>query len=241
MVYSLVCLAVRRNLRFSTKSFPQVLLPKRFPYLEFSTDCNKDKEKENKSGASKNAVPKRTYPDGQSHVYGIIEQAKTGKISFDDIKSLTERVIREGNYQNFKQAPVTVQRIGFSGLIPMFGIPLMTIVTGHASTCCVFAQLACGATILSFLGGSNWNEAISQNNYSYEKLLWCITPQLIGWTSLLLPIPLGILWTSVGFSLSLVHDVLLSKYPQWMKSMRLVLTGGILSSFVFMLLLYIIL
>lgn len=234
MVYTLLCLAVKRNLKFSSKTLQQAdfILQKRFPsqilsFMSFSTSAPKQE--------------KKSFDDGKYHIDSIINQAKKGKISITDISTLAQRVISEGQYSNYKSAPQTVQMISFSGLVPMLGIPVLALLSGHASYSCVHAHLACGATILSFLGGSNWNEAITSNNVSYGKLGWCITPQIIGWTSMLLPIPLGMMLASVGFCLSLIHDVLLSNYPQWMKSLRLVLTGGILMSFLLMLIIYIIL
>ncbi|KAK6621048.1 hypothetical protein RUM43_011352 [Polyplax serrata] len=235
MVYGLFCFTVRRNFKLYSKTYQQaeIILQRQLPWqvlsgTSFST-CKVDKNKKPNLGGL------------QSQLNSFLNQIKGAANSVGDVKTLPKRILSSVQLKSYKDAPQTVQMVTLAGLAPMFGIPFLSLLTGHAYYCCAFAHLACGATILSFLGGTNLNDAIAQNDVSYERLGWCVMPQLVGWTSLLLPLPLGIMLASFGYCLTLVHDVLLSKYPPWMKSLRFITSGGIIVSFFLMLIFYILL
>ena len=57
-----------------------------------------------------------------------------------------------------------------------------------------------------------------------KNLGWAILPSLIGWTSLLVSPASGNLLVASGLSLCLVHDLSISTYPVWYKSMRTILS-----------------
>uniref|UniRef100_A0A2Y9D430 Uncharacterized protein n=1 Tax=Pediculus humanus subsp. corporis TaxID=121224 RepID=A0A2Y9D430_PEDHC len=250
MISALLCLAARRNIKSSPKilsSSSGILLPRKLPVplstftFKFYT-CDESKSQEGKGSVrSSSQVPQHGPFNPKSFVLNLIESVKKGKLPIEEITGLANKVIAEGQINEYKNAPSTVQTVTFAGLGPMLGIPLLTLLTGHAYYCCVFAHLAYGACILSFQGGCNWMEAITKKDISYEKLCWCVGPPIIGWTSLILPLPLGMFLTSLGFTLSVIHDVLLTQYPPWMKALRVIFTGGTLLSFLLMLLFSIIL
>ena len=227
MVYNLVSIIARRNLsNLSSKTviYKNAILQSRaavkfHPSVYFSTT-------ERKLSEPKPDAPK----SGGDLLKSALPKILSGKVDTQELLKLSKSVTQQAQWTKFKDAPTPIQIIGFSSLVPFAGIPLLIIINGSALPGLVFAELAYGATVLAFLGGSNWIDAISKGEITLNKLCWGVTPQLIGFTSLVVPTPLGLLLSAVGLSASLTHDVLLTSYPQWYKSMRYVLTAGAIGS-----------
>lgn len=173
-------------------------------------------------------------------VNSIISNASTGKIKGGEIQKLISEVVRESQFRKITESPAPALGLGLAGLVPFAAVPLLTIANGTILDGLMFAQLAYGATILAFLGGANWGEAIAQNQPTKCRLGWAVTPQLLGWVALALPVPAGLLVTSAGLAAAVTHDVLLTENPQWHKALRFVLTAGAISSLTASLFLYVI-
>ncbi|CAL1593375.1 unnamed protein product [Knipowitschia caucasica] len=120
--------------------------------------------------------------------------------------------------------------LGFSGLLPFVCPSLFMAATEIYIPEVAFAQVAYGASILSFLGGVRWGFALPPG--SPEKPDWLnlgnsVVPSLLAWVSLLLVqtiVPAAIM-VIMGLGVALHYDLaLLPTYPRWFKAMRAVLT-----------------
>jgi len=160
----------------------------------------------------------------------FLSNVRNGKLRVGDIQKILSEVVRESRYTHIKDSPPAALGLGIAGLVPFAAVPLLTIMNSTLLDGLVLAQLAYGATVLSFLGGSNWGEAVARDQPTFCRLSWAVTPQLLGWLALTLPTPIGLLVTSGGLSAALANDVLLSDNPQWHKSLRFVLTVGAVGS-----------
>lgn len=128
------------------------------------------------------------------------------------------------------QAPKPALYLGFSGLIPFLSAPLLMAATQSFYPELAYAQVAYGASIVSFLGGARWGFAIpagSPAQPDWMNLGNSVVPSLLAWLALLCRdnIAEGALVVIMGLGLSLHYDLtLLPGYPAWFKAMRTVLT-----------------
>lgn len=224
MVFTLISVITRRNLSslsIKTLKYKDVLLHNRATVRFHPVTCFSTSER--KWSESK-------PPAGSNIITSTLSKTLSGKPDFNEVTKLAKIVTEQAQFTKFREAPVPAQILGFGGLAPFVGVPLLILINASALPGLVFAELAYGATILSFLGGANWIEAINKGDITLNKLGWTVTPQVLGWTALLLPTPLGLILTTVGLSASLAHDVLLTSYPAWLKSLRYVLTVGAVGS-----------
>lgn len=127
-------------------------------------------------------------------------------------------------------APKPALYLGFSGLIPFLSAPLLMAATQSFYPEVAFAQMAYGASIVSFLGGARWGFAIppgSPAQPDWMNLGNSVVPSLLAWLALLCKdnFTEGALVVIMGLGLSLHYDLtLLPGYPAWFKAMRTVLT-----------------
>jgi len=85
--------------------------------------------------------------------------------------------------------------LGYGGLIPFVGLAMAMwwLPQGQQATAAL-ALLAYGATILSFMGAIHWGLTMREaSGPSAGMLLWGVTPSLIAWVGLLLPVAPGLL------------------------------------------------
>lgn len=77
--------------------------------------------------------------------------------------------------------------LGYSGLAPFIGLALATwLLQGPRQAQAVFALLAYGATILSFVGAIHWGLAMRDaRDPPAALLLWGVLPSLAAWAALL--------------------------------------------------------
>lgn len=77
--------------------------------------------------------------------------------------------------------------LGYSGLIPFAGLAMATwVVEESLRMHVVFALLAYGATILSFLGAIHWGLALRDPiDPPIALLTWGVMPSLVAWAALL--------------------------------------------------------
>ena len=93
--------------------------------------------------------------------------------------------------------------LGYGGLIPFVSLAVAVWLLGGADRSRVlFALVAYGATILSFLGAIHWGLAMRDAfGPSVGLLLWGVVPSLLAWLAMLLAPALGLglliagLWT----------------------------------------------
>lgn len=129
-----------------------------------------------------------------------------------------------------KNAPKPALYLGLAGLIPFVSAPLLMAVTELYYSDVAFAQVAYGASIVSFLGGIRWGFALPAG--SPEKPDWLnlansVVPSLIAWTALLFQhdITSSAMIVIIGLGIALHYDLsLLPTYPSWFKALRAILT-----------------
>lgn len=128
------------------------------------------------------------------------------------------------------KGPKPALYLGFGGLIPFVAPTLLMAVTENYLPELAFAQLAYGASILSFLGGARWGFALPES--SPAKPDWInlgnsVVPSLLAWVAMLMSdsiIPAASM-VIMGLGISLHYDLsLLPTYPSWFKALRSVLT-----------------
>lgn len=124
--------------------------------------------------------------------------------------------------------PMFAQLLGYSGLIPFLGLSAAAwMVRGAWQAQLLYALLAYGATILSFLGAVHWGLALRDPAAPPRfLLLWGVVPSLLAWIALLWGAAGGLWILAVGLWACFAVDR--TVYPRfkaegWL-GMRLALT-----------------
>ncbi|NP_001290766.1 transmembrane protein 69 [Esox lucius] len=128
------------------------------------------------------------------------------------------------------KSPKPALYLGFSGLIPFISAPLAVALTETYLPEVAFAQVAYGASIVSFLGGARWGFALPES--SPAKPDWInlgnsVVPSLLAWIAMLFSdsVTPAALMVIVGLGVSLHYDLsLLPTYPSWFKALRSILS-----------------
>jgi len=140
--------------------------------------------------------------------------------------------------------PVPAVWLGLLGLIPFVAIAVaIVLVDGLVKSELLFAQVAYGAVILSFLGGVHWGLAITNQQLLSGKNGWrnlglSVIPALIGWLALIPQSRTGLMMLVSGFILMLWIDFRASAkgtVPPWYPTLRWRLTLVVLISLISML------
>ncbi|XP_042318789.1 transmembrane protein 69 [Sceloporus undulatus] len=131
---------------------------------------------------------------------------------------------------SLKDTPKPALYLGFAGLIPFVSIPLFMAVQEAYYPELVFAQIAYGASIVSFLGGIRWGFALPEGSPAkpdWINLSNSVVPSLLAWFALLFKddtTQAGIM-VIIGLGIALHYDLaLLPTYPRWFKALRAILT-----------------
>ncbi|XP_034564819.1 transmembrane protein 69-like [Notolabrus celidotus] len=128
------------------------------------------------------------------------------------------------------KSPKPALFLGFAGLIPFVTPTLFMAVTESFSPELAYAQLAYGASIVSFLGGARWGFALPDSSPAkpdWINLANSVVPSLLAWVTMLMSDNVISAGTMVIMALgvSLHYDLsLLPTYPSWFKALRAVLT-----------------
>lgn len=128
------------------------------------------------------------------------------------------------------KSPKPALLLGLAGLIPFFSAPLAMAVTETYLPEVAFAQVAYGASILSFLGGVRWGFAIPESSPAkpdWINLANSVVPSLLAWVAMLLSdnITPAAIMVIMGLGIALHNDLsLLPTYPSWFKALRFILT-----------------
>lgn len=134
------------------------------------------------------------------------------------------------DFKELKNSPKAALYLGCGGLIPFVSAPLIMAITETYFPEVAFAQIAYGASILSFLGGVRWGFSIPEN--SPAKPDWLnlgnsLVPSLFAWIALLFHDNLteAAILVIMGLGIALHYDLnLLPGYPNWFRALRTVLT-----------------
>lgn len=128
------------------------------------------------------------------------------------------------------ESPKPALYLGFAGLIPFVAPTLFMAVTEIYSPELAYAQLAYGASIVSFLGGARWGFALPESSPAkpdWINLANSVVPSLLAWVTMLMSdniIPAATM-VIMGLGISLHYDLsLLPTYPSWFKALRAIMT-----------------
>ena len=111
------------------------------------------------------------------------------------------------------------------GLLPFLFLPLAIEVNRLAlyEGSHYFSQYS--ALILSFLGGTLWQQSINAQGPK-QKAYLAMFPSIIGWFSLaFLPVIWCIVVLMSGFLLLLIYEISATKMPFWYRQLRITLTS----------------
>lgn len=128
------------------------------------------------------------------------------------------------------KSPKPALTLGFAGLVPFVTPTLIMAVSEVYCPELAYAQLAYGASILSFLGGARWGFALPESSPAkpdWINLANSVVPSLLAWMTMLMSdgITPAVTMLIMGLGISLHYDLsLLPTYPSWFKALRSVLT-----------------
>lgn len=130
--------------------------------------------------------------------------------------------------------PSAAAWLGGLGIVPFAGLSLATpFATDGLKAQLLFALLAYGAIILSFLGGIHWGLAIGavlqSDNTLWRRIALSILPSLVAWAALLAPSSIGFLVLAAAFVAMLLVDIRASRVnevPAWYPKLRWPLSCG---------------
>lgn len=132
--------------------------------------------------------------------------------------------------KHFWKSPKPALCLGFAGLIPFVTPTLFMAVTESYCPELAYAQLAYGASIISFLGGARWGFALPESSPAkpdWINLANSVVPSLLAWVTMLMSdsIVPAVTMVIMGLGISLHYDLsLLPTYPSWFKALRSILT-----------------
>ncbi|XP_062280382.1 transmembrane protein 69-like [Scomber scombrus] len=128
------------------------------------------------------------------------------------------------------KGPKPALYLGLAGLIPFVSPTLFMAMSEIYIPELAYAQLAYGASIVSFLGGARWGFALPESSPAkpdWINLANSVVPSLLAWVAMLMSdsiIP-AVTMVIMGLGISLHYDLsLLPTYPSWFKALRSVLT-----------------
>lgn len=128
------------------------------------------------------------------------------------------------------KGPKPALYLGFSGLLPFICPTLFMAGTESYIPELAYAQVAYGASILSFVGGARWGFALPESSPAkpdWMNLSNSVVPSLLAWVAMLMSDSIVPAATMVvmGLGIALHYDLaLLPTYPSWFKALRAVLT-----------------
>ncbi|XP_022097225.1 transmembrane protein 69-like [Acanthaster planci] len=129
--------------------------------------------------------------------------------------------------QGLRDTPIPALTLGLSGLIPFVAPTLYTAATFSVAPNILWAQVAYGASILSFLGGVRWGFALLERQDvgpTWSMLGYSIMPSLIAWLGLLMPLQASQICIMTGLLMAWAADMSIKVYPAWFRSLRLTLS-----------------
>jgi hypothetical protein len=101
------------------------------------------------------------------------------------------------------------QMLGYAGLIPFIVLSLgCLLLVGDQQLQAARALLAYGAVIVSFLGAVHWGLPVigQAGSKAVVRLAWGVTPALLAWVALLLPLQAGLALLVAGLLAAYLAD-----------------------------------
>ena len=118
--------------------------------------------------------------------------------------------------------------LGYAGLIPFVTLAALALVSnGDLQLQSRGALIGYGAVIISFLGAWHWYAAIERggDSASLSRMVFAVSPALLGWAALLLPHAYGMALVLTGLLITCVVDGRwMSGSPTWYRLLRRRLT-----------------
>ena len=125
------------------------------------------------------------------------------------------------------RSPLPALTLGLSGLIPFVSAPFYMIMSGNFCPTIAYAQVAYGASILSFLGGVRWGFTLPEDSPlqpDWTNLGYSVLPSLVAWVGLLVPHPWSLVTVMGGLGAAAYSDLAVWGYPAWFKGLRFLLS-----------------
>ena len=118
--------------------------------------------------------------------------------------------------------------LGYAGLIPFVTLATLALLAdGELQQLAGTALIAYGAVIISFLGAWHWSAAINHggDSASPARMVFAVTPALLGWLAILLPFSYGMALVITGLLMACVADGRWqTTAPSWYRRLRQRLT-----------------
>lgn len=130
--------------------------------------------------------------------------------------------------KELRRSPLPALTLGLSGLIPFVSAPLYMLTQEAFMPGICFAQVAYGASILSFLGGVRWGFTLPESSPvapDWINLGYSVMPSLVAWVGLMIPAPWSLLTVMSGLGIAAYADMSMYAYPAWFKGLRFLLSS----------------
>ncbi|XP_028301243.1 transmembrane protein 69-like isoform X2 [Gouania willdenowi] len=127
-------------------------------------------------------------------------------------------------------SPKPALYLSLAGLVPFVGPTLFMLETEGYYPELAYAQVAYGASILSFLGGARWGFALPESSPAkpdWINLSNSVVPSLLACLAMVMSDHISSAATMIimGYGIALHYDLaLLPTYPGWFKAMRAIFT-----------------
>ena len=96
--------------------------------------------------------------------------------------------------------------LGYAGLVPFVGCAVAAHLTGPIGGLAREALVAYGALIATFLGGVHWGFGFLGRGSGWALFGWGVTPSLVAWGALLLPVQPALLLLSAMLVVAFLVD-----------------------------------
>ena len=99
-----------------------------------------------------------------------------------------------------------VRWLGYAGLLPFVACAGAAHAPHPAAALALQALAAYAAVIVSFLGGIHWGFGFVHRASGWAPYAWGVTPSLLAWSALVLPVGQGLLLLAATLVLALAVD-----------------------------------
>lgn len=219
----------RLNVRTSDELIPNIVKYQHFHYN------NELRKKQVSSSETEKVHPSHVFDEGMKtsgrEIWEIfVLKVRNRELSPGEFFDFCRAVKEKAQCSKYIETPEPVYTLTVCSLAPFCALGVLSFIGGTAFQGLLVAQLVYGASILSYFGGVTSGHAIANGKTDFESLCWSVTPPLIAWLAPLMPLPLGFLATATGFTTTLLHDVLLTSYPDWLKALRFYMSVVVLAA-----------
>ncbi|XP_041359021.1 TRIO and F-actin-binding protein-like [Gigantopelta aegis] len=147
------------------------------------------------------------------------------QISTEDVRAVALNI--KDDLRHLTSAPKPALALGAAVLAPIMLPSAYMVMGGVYCPSLAFLQLACGAALLAFHGGSRWGLLLSKNgSVDWINVAHSGVPTLVAGSALVLPTSLSMLVIIGGLAGSTYFDASHRGYPPWFRAMRIVLGAG---------------